>query len=67
MRRYASNNTIPGSALYAWQELGNSVYRDNPSGIHSLILRRPAFGRSQAVSNFKQEKEFITVCIIDQL
>jgi len=51
MRRYASNNTIPGSALYAWQELGNSVYRDNPSRFGSLILHRPEFGRSQTVGS----------------
>ncbi len=72
MRRYTSNNTIPDSALFAWQALGNSVYQDNPFGVHSLILRRPGFGRSQGVSRFVSllyvsDKEFFTICIIDQL
>jgi hypothetical protein len=52
MRRYASNSTIPDSALYAWQTLGTSVYHVNPFGAHSLLLHRPALDRGQAVSNF---------------
>jgi hypothetical protein len=69
MRRYASNSTIPSSALYAWQALGDSVYHKNPEGVHSLMLRRPALDRSQAVSNIGHlyiRKEFVMICIIDQ-
>jgi hypothetical protein len=51
MRRYPSDQPIPGSALYAWQELGNSVYQKNPLGAHSLMLHRPALDRGQGVSN----------------
>ncbi|UJR34018.1 hypothetical protein I4U23_021432 [Adineta vaga] len=50
MRRYASNQTIPSSALYAWQELGNSVYHINPFRVYSLILHRPALDREQGIS-----------------
>ena len=52
MRRYGGRNTLPKSALSAWQTLGNSVYQKNPSGSHALILLRPAFGRGQNVSCF---------------
>jgi len=52
MRRYTSDNPIPGSALYAWQELGSSVYRDNPSRVRSLMVHRPGFGSNPSVSNF---------------
>jgi len=51
MRRYASNNTIPGSVVYAWQTLGNSVYYVNRYGSHSLMLERPALNLGQGVSN----------------
>ncbi|CAF1477286.1 unnamed protein product [Adineta ricciae] len=50
MRRYSSNQTIPSSALYAWQDLGNSVYHLNPNRAYSLMLRRPALDRGQSIS-----------------
>lgn len=50
MRRYTSNSGIPSSALYAWLELGNSVYQNNPDGARSLMLHRPALDRGQEVS-----------------
>ncbi|CAF2706893.1 unnamed protein product [Rotaria sp. Silwood2] len=49
LRRYASKDAIPASALYAWQVLGNSVYQENPHGAHSLMLHRPALDKSQAI------------------
>ena len=52
MRRYGGRNMLPKSALTAWQTLGNSVYQKNPLGTHSLILLRPALGKSQNVSYF---------------
>ncbi len=55
MRRYASDNTIPDSALQAWQALGNSVYQDNPYRAYSLVLRRPALNRNPTVSGFGLE------------
>lgn len=50
-RRYANQNPIPQAALSAWQALGNSVYLDNPSRSGSILLHRPALGRSQSVRN----------------
>jgi hypothetical protein len=59
MRRYACSNAVSEDALNAWQVLGSSVYHDNPFRAGSLILHRPAFGRSQSVRNFLSEKKLI--------
>lgn len=48
-RRYSQDRPVPATALFAWQELGSSVYRDNPHGSHSLLLRRPDFDMGQGV------------------
>lgn len=50
MRRYLSNDQTPSSVLYAWQLLGNSVYRDNPHGSETLILSRPRLTNQQNVA-----------------
>ena len=51
IRRYTGDRPVPSSALFAWQELGDSVYRNNPFGSHSLILRRPELDMGQGVSD----------------
>ncbi|CAF0843551.1 unnamed protein product [Rotaria sordida] len=58
LRRYASNDAIPGPALYAWQLLGNSVYQKNPYGASSLMLHRPALNRGQGI-NFDLKSLFL--------
>jgi hypothetical protein len=50
MRRYESDHPVPSSALYAWQLLGDSVYKNNPNGERSLMLSRPRLDRGQDVS-----------------
>lgn len=50
-RRYTQQQqAVPGSAIFAWQELGASVYYNNPGGTHSLLLRRPYLNMGQGVS-----------------
>jgi hypothetical protein len=51
LHRYSSDHPIPGSALYAWQLLGNSVYKQNTAGSHSLMLNRPGLNNLQDVSS----------------
>ena len=61
IRRYKRDTPVPSSALFAWQELGNSVYRNNPHGSHSLILRRPGLDMGQGVSyRFTTEEKSLT-------
>ena len=54
VRRYTEKEQIPGSAIYAWQLLGNSVYKDNPYGGDSIMLRRPRLYREQDVRFFSK-------------
>jgi len=51
MRRYSNDHPVPASALYAWQLLGNSVYKQNVDGDGSLMLYRPRLNTEQSVSN----------------
>ncbi|CAF4019656.1 unnamed protein product, partial [Adineta steineri] len=50
MRRYESDHPIPGSALYAWQLLGDSVYAKNPRGDGSMMLYRPRLNGGQDIT-----------------
>jgi hypothetical protein len=50
LHRYSSDHPIPASTLSAWQLLGNSVYKQNVGGSHSLMLYRPGLDRGQSVS-----------------
>jgi hypothetical protein len=51
LRRYSNDHGVPASALYAWQLLGNSVYKKNVGGAHSLMLNRPRSNAGQSVNN----------------
>jgi hypothetical protein len=50
LRRYSNDHPAPVSTLNAWVLLGNSVYKQNIAGAHSLMLNRPGLNRGQAVS-----------------
>ena len=58
-RRYGNTKSVPDAAVNAWQQLGHSVYQDNPSRSGSLLLHRPALGRSQSVSTCTHKLEII--------
>ncbi|CAF4750040.1 unnamed protein product [Rotaria sp. Silwood1] len=58
MRRYTGDRPVPSSALYAWQLLGNSVYRKNLYGDRSIMLSRPRLNREQDV-NFDMKSLFL--------
>jgi hypothetical protein len=50
LRRYSSDHPVPAAALYAWQLLGNSVYKQNVGGAQSLMLNRPGLNKGQSVN-----------------
>ncbi|CAF2721028.1 unnamed protein product [Rotaria sp. Silwood2] len=46
----SSDHPVPDSALYAWQLLGNSVYRKNLYGDHPIMLSRPRVNIEQDIN-----------------
>jgi hypothetical protein len=50
-RRYSNDHGVPASTFSAWQLLGNSVYKQNAGGAHSLMLNRPGLNSGQSVSS----------------
>lgn len=49
LHRYTGDQSVPVSALTAWQLLGNSVYKQNTVGAFSLMLDRPGLNMGQSV------------------
>ncbi|CAF3091588.1 unnamed protein product, partial [Rotaria sp. Silwood2] len=50
LRRYTGDHPVPGTALYAWQLLGNSVYQKNLYGDRSIMLSRPRLNREKDIN-----------------
>jgi hypothetical protein len=50
-RRYSNDQSVPSETLSAWLLLGNSVYKQNTGGSHSLMLNRPGLNSGQSVSS----------------
>jgi hypothetical protein len=67
IHRYTGDQPVPGSALYAWQLLGNSVYQNNTSGDGSIMLNRPVLYMEQGVSFYKYIKYDLSSKIFNRL
>jgi len=67
IHRYSGDQPVPGSALYAWQLLGNSVYQNNTSGDGSIMLNRPVLYMEQGVSFYKYIKYDLSLKIFNRL